>query len=127
MFDIGFWELSIIMVVALLVIGPERMPGLARKAGLYFGKARRFVSSVKDDINREFAADELKRILEEQKSSVGMHEILEETRDALDEAKKSYLVKNDDKADKAADTQDTPTPEKITKSESHDRESRQDK
>ena len=123
MFDIGFWELAIIMVVALLVIGPERMPGLARKAGLYFGKARRFVSSVKDDINREFAADELKRILEEQKKSVGLHEIVEETRDALNEAKQEYLVNNDD----TVEDQGTKAPEKITKPDTHDREPRQDK
>jgi len=123
MFDIGFWELAIIMVVALLVIGPERMPGLARKAGLYFGKARRFVSSVKDDINREFAADELKRILEEQKESAGLHEIVEETRDALNEAKQEYLVNSDDKVE----NQDKNAAAKITKPDTHDREPRQDK
>ncbi len=96
MFDIGFWELAIIMVVALLVIGPERLPGVARKLGLYLGKARRFVSSVKDDINKEFAADELKRILKEQQDSTGLHDIIEETKDALHEAKQEYLVKNKD-------------------------------
>lgn len=123
MFDIGFWELAIIMIVALLVIGPERMPGLARKAGLYFGKARRFVSSVKDDINREFAADELKRILEEQKESVGLHEIVEETRDALNSAKQDYLVSNSDKSE----NQELDGEKKITNPDTHDRDSRQDK
>jgi len=84
------------MVVALLVIGPERMPGVARKAGLWFGKARRFIGSVKEDIDREIAADELKRVIQEQKDSLGVHEIIEETKEAMDEAKQEYLLKNTD-------------------------------
>jgi sec-independent protein translocase protein TatB len=94
MFDIGFWELAIIMVVALIVIGPERLPGVARKVGLYVGKARRFVSSVKADINKELAAEELKRILKEQQDATGLHDIIEDTKEALHEAKQEYLVKN---------------------------------
>ena len=96
MFDIGFWELAIIMVVALLVIGPERLPGLARQAGLYFGKARRFVRSVKADVSRELAAEELKRVMQEQKDSIGLHDIIEDTKGAIHQAKQEYLVKSKD-------------------------------
>ena len=53
MFDIGFWELILIAVVALLVIGPERLPKVARMAGLWMGRARRTLASVKDEIDRE--------------------------------------------------------------------------
>ena len=53
MFDIGFWELAVIAVVALVVIGPERLPGVARTAGRWIGSARRFVQSVQADINAE--------------------------------------------------------------------------
>jgi sec-independent protein translocase protein TatB len=102
MFDIGFWELAIIMVVALLVIGPERLPGVARKLGLYLGKARRFISSVKADINKELAADELKRVLKEQQDSVGLHDIIEDTKEALNEAKQEYLVKNKEDIEQTA-------------------------
>ncbi|BCN92404.1 Sec-independent protein translocase protein TatB [Thiomicrorhabdus immobilis] len=49
MFDIGFLELMVILVIALLVIGPERMPEVARKIGTFMGKMRRFVNSVKED------------------------------------------------------------------------------
>ncbi|MDT8387211.1 MAG: Sec-independent protein translocase protein TatB [Thiogranum sp.] len=80
MFDIGFWELLIIGVVALLVIGPDKLPGLARTAGHWVGRGRRFVASVKADIDREIAADELKNVLAKQAESNPLHEIVEETK-----------------------------------------------
>ncbi len=87
MFDIGFWELSMIMLVALLVIGPERLPRVARQLGAWAGRARRFLSDVKADIDRELAAEELKKILEQQKSANPMHEIIETTRETVEEVK----------------------------------------
>lgn len=84
MFDIGFWELALIGVVALLVIGPERLPAVARAAGVWMGRVRRFVSSVKADVDRELKADELKRILQQQASVTSdLHEIIEETKSTV--------------------------------------------
>jgi len=83
MFDIGFWELAVIGVVALLVVGPERLPGLARTTGLWVGRARRFVSGVKADIDREIAADELKKALAEQDASESVYDIIEETKQSI--------------------------------------------
>lgn len=59
MFDVGFWELAIIAVIALLVIGPERLPKAARTAGLWVGRARRMVTDVKADIDREIRESDL--------------------------------------------------------------------
>lgn len=59
MFDVGFWELTIIGVVALIIVGPERLPGLARTAGLWIGKGRRMIADVKRDIDREIKASEM--------------------------------------------------------------------
>jgi len=59
-FDIGFSEMMVIAVVALIVIGPERLPKVARTAGALFGRMQRYVSDVKADINREIEASELK-------------------------------------------------------------------
>jgi sec-independent protein translocase protein TatB len=56
MFDIGALELILIGIVALLVVGPERLPKLARSAGLWAGRARRAFMSVKDEIDREIKA-----------------------------------------------------------------------
>lgn len=70
MFDIGFSELVIIGVVALIVVGPERLPKLARTAGHLYGRMQRYVSSVKSDISQEIQLDEMRRIGERFKESV---------------------------------------------------------
>ncbi len=62
MFDIGFSELLVIAVVALLVIGPEKLPKVARTAGIMFGRLQRYVNDVKADIQREVELDELKKL-----------------------------------------------------------------
>ncbi len=85
MFDIGFWELSIIGIVALLVIGPERLPAVAKNVGQWVGQMKRFVGNMKLEIDKEIKADELKKILQEQADSAGIHEIIEEGKSALDE------------------------------------------
>jgi sec-independent protein translocase protein TatB len=66
MFEIGFWELVMIGVVALIVVGPEQLPGLARKAGFWVGKIRRMVAEVKADVDRELHLEELKQSLRQQ-------------------------------------------------------------
>lgn len=89
MFDVGFWELSIIAVVALIVIGPERLPKVARTAGHWIGRGRRFVASVKADIDKEIKAEELKQILEQQAQKANpLHEIIEETKEDFDAIKR---------------------------------------
>lgn len=68
MFDIGFWELVLVFVVALVVVGPERLPELARTLGLWIGKARHMVSEVKGEVERELRMDELKRSIHQQET-----------------------------------------------------------
>lgn len=78
MFDIGLWELVFILVITLLVVGPERLPRVARSAGLWLGKVRGFIVSVKADIDKELAAEELKRTLEKQAAVPELEEIIED-------------------------------------------------
>jgi len=59
MFDIGFLEIVIIASIALVVLGPERLPRAARTAGMWIGRARRMVADVKSDIDREIRESEL--------------------------------------------------------------------
>ncbi len=62
MYDVGFSELIVIALVALIVIGPERLPRVARTLGALLGRAQRYVNDVKADIQREVDLDELKSI-----------------------------------------------------------------
>ncbi len=75
MFEIGFWEMVLIGVVAMIVVGPERLPGLARTAGLWLGKARRMVADVKAEVDRELHLEEIKQSLREQSHLTEINEI----------------------------------------------------
>lgn len=61
MFDIGFWEITVIMVIALLVLGPERLPRLARTLGHWVGRARRVAADLRAELDRELHTEDLKR------------------------------------------------------------------
>jgi len=69
MFDVGFSELMMIAVVALVVIGPERLPKVARTLGHLFGRLQRYVNDVKADISREIELDELRKFKDEFKDA----------------------------------------------------------
>lgn len=122
MFDIGFWELTVIAVVALLVIGPERLPRVARTAGLWLGRARRFVGTVKADIDREIAADELRKTLARQAETSGLYDVVEDTRKTMEQVKESVsettaMVEDEQKA--AAESKQSLKAETATQ-KSHD-------
>jgi sec-independent protein translocase protein TatB len=73
MFDLGFTELMVIALVALIVIGPERLPRVARTMGHLAGRLQRYVADVKADINREVELDELKKVRDSmQEAASGM-------------------------------------------------------
>ncbi len=76
MFDIAFTELIVIGIIALVVIGPERLPKVARTVGGWLGKLNRYAAQVKDDVNREMKLEELKKLQEEMKASAQKYEIL---------------------------------------------------
>lgn len=65
MFDIAFSELIVIGVVALIVIGPDKLPKVARTAGHLFGRAQRYVSDIKSDINTELRLEEMQKLQDE--------------------------------------------------------------
>jgi len=98
MFDIGFWELGLISVIALLVVGPERLPSLARTLGLWLGKARRMFTSIKDEIDREIRVDEIKKAAQEAVQAP-VEKALEETADPMTTIKEeTEKVMNDAKS-----------------------------
>lgn len=84
MFDLGFSEIMLIMVVALVVVGPERLPGLARKAGYWVGRFRRYVINVRSEIERELNADELRSMLTKQEDEIReLRDMLQDTRSQI--------------------------------------------
>ena len=70
MFDMGFTEMMLIGIVALVVIGPERLPGVARTAGKYFSRMRNFMMNVRADVESELKADELREMFEAQQKEL---------------------------------------------------------
>jgi sec-independent protein translocase protein TatB len=92
MFDIGFTELLVIGVVALIVIGPERLPRVARTAGHLVGRLQRYVADVKADINREIELDELKK----------MRQSVEQTASGIESSIQSELGKTESELEQAA-------------------------
>jgi sec-independent protein translocase protein TatB len=92
MFDIGFSELIMVGLVSLLVIGPERLPKVARLAGFWIGKTRNMVASVKAEIKQELHAEELRQILKEQSDLQEFHAAINETADAANSIKASLAA-----------------------------------
>jgi sec-independent protein translocase protein TatB len=85
MFDIGFWEILLILVLALVVIGPERLPGAARQAGFFIGKARRYIEGVRSEVESELDVGEFKRMLHNQE--VQINELQQQLKSGIDNVK----------------------------------------
>jgi sec-independent protein translocase protein TatB len=82
MFDIGFSELCLVALVSLLVIGPERLPRVARMAGFWIGKTRSIIASVKAEIREELHAEELRQALKQESGMKEFRQLLDEAADA---------------------------------------------
>jgi sec-independent protein translocase protein TatB len=82
MFDIGFSELCLVALVSLLVIGPERLPRVARMAGFWIGKTRSVIASVKAEIREELHAEELRQALKQESGMKEFRQLLDEAADA---------------------------------------------
>jgi sec-independent protein translocase protein TatB len=85
-FGFSFWEVFILLVVALVVIGPERLPGVARKVGEWTYKVRRFVANAKAEMDSEFNMQDMKQLLNSQESEISkLRAMVEETRHDIDQ------------------------------------------
>jgi sec-independent protein translocase protein TatB len=94
MFDIAFTELMVIGVVALIVIGPEKLPRMARTVGHLAGRLQRYVSDVKADINREIELDELRK----------MRDSMQQAASSFETSVQSELHKTETELNKAVET-----------------------
>ncbi|WP_025770547.1 Sec-independent protein translocase protein TatB [Thioalkalivibrio sp. HK1] len=88
MFDIGFLEIALISIIALLVVGPERLPKMVRTIGLWMGRIRRYINQAKNDIDREVRLQEWKEQLAKPASEfTQIREAANETKEVFEEAK----------------------------------------
>jgi sec-independent protein translocase protein TatB len=112
MFDIGFSEIVVIGVVALIVIGPERLPKVARTLGHMFGRLQRYVNEVKADINREMELDELRKLRSEVQSAARdiEHSVTEATREVESGVRTVESQLNEAATGAAASTEAPPPP-----------------
>jgi sec-independent protein translocase protein TatB len=93
MFEVGFSEICMVALVALLVIGPEKLPKVARMAGFWIAKSKRMLASVKQEINEEFQAEELRQSLKNQTGINEFQKILDDTSNDLRTIKDSISQK----------------------------------
>jgi len=86
MFDSGFLELLVVGIIALLVVGPERLPEVAAKVGKFIGKMKAFVATTREDIEKEFRADELQTMLNKQKEEISeLRDMMQTTKSEVSE------------------------------------------
>lgn len=112
MFDVGFSELMVIAVVALIVIGPERLPKVARTAGHLLGRLQRYVGDVKSDINREMQLEDLKKLQQQvadqaKSMEASVSEQLRSVETSLNQSIEQGIAEKDEAAP-AADTGGVP-------------------
>jgi len=114
MFDIGFWEIALIIVVALLVVGPEEFPSLVRNASTWLGKMRRFMSDVKGDLDKELnKAEELKKLMDKEAIIAKLHENIDGSSPAV-----SVESEQNTKSEQVNDSggHESPDPKSVEKS-----------
>ena len=113
MFDIGFWEIAVIAAIMLVVLGPERLPGVARTAGFWLSKLRRMVNDVKSEVKKEMDAAELKELDD------AKNQIHQASKDVHQQINKNIL--SDEDKNILADTDSSKTPDKPTPSNPSDK------
>lgn len=86
MFDLSFWEIAVIAIVAVIIVGPERLPSLAYKAGQWVTKVRRFVSNAKAEMESEFNTADLRKLLSAQEEEMQkLRRLVEDTRQEVEQ------------------------------------------
>jgi sec-independent protein translocase protein TatB len=84
-FEVGFWELVLVGVIGLIVIGPERLPGVVRVTGFWLGKARRTIATVKQEIRDELYAEDLRRQISKSLPEDEIRSLIHETSEFLND------------------------------------------
>jgi len=125
MFDIGFWEMLIIGVVGLVVIGPERLPAVARTLGSWVGKVRGFVTATRADLEKEINSTELRQILDDKQGEINeLRDMLNDTRASIENTDQ-YVMKAIDDEPVAEPKVDIPATDTDGSSDNHNEKKEQ--
>ena len=100
MFDVGFWELLLIAVVALIVVGPEKLPKVVRVCGLWIGRANASLQAVKNDIAKELRAEEIKQAFKKPDNLPDLNEVIDIDEPVKPKQNPSAKTDNDSDEDK---------------------------
>ncbi|MDX5297968.1 MAG: Sec-independent protein translocase protein TatB [Gammaproteobacteria bacterium] len=112
MFDIGFLELLVCAVIALIVLGPERLPHAARTLGRWVGRARRMVRHFTDEVDKQLKAEELRERIRAERSAIGIDDIQQSVQSALDEARQfEHMLVKDTQGQARASAESPATPQ----------------
>lgn len=107
MFDIGFTEILLIAVIGLLVIGPKRLPEVARTLGRWTAKLRNFVAATRADLEREFNSTELRQLLDDKQGEIDeLRQMIKDTRDTIEGGVRELETSVNKDEDKASLEQD---------------------
>ena len=126
MFDLSFWEILVIGIIAVIVVGPERLPGMAYSAGKWLTKIKRFIANAKAEVESEFNTAELRKLMNAQEEEMqklrklvedtrydveqSQHELMQATEDAVQSLHEAASTPVDAPADKPNATQVKTTP-----------------
>jgi len=99
-FDVGFWELLLIAVVALIVVGPEKLPKVVRVCGLWIGRANASLQAVKNDIAKELRAEEIKQAFKKPDDLPDLNEVIDIDEPVKPKQNPSAKTDNDSVEDK---------------------------
>lgn len=113
MFDIGFTELLLVFVVTLLVVGPEKLPGVAHKMGRFFGQIKRTFNQIKHDVEQELEIEAVKAKLKE-------NAMAEEARQLAEEMSKTIGIESESRPDANTQGKSHPSTEQKPNKETHD-------
>lgn len=102
MFDIGFGELVICLVVALVVIGPEQLPGTVRTVGLWIGRLKRSLRDTRSEIERQIGADDIRRQLHNEEILQNIEATRRQFQNSIDESANALHTSTDNRADEQA-------------------------
>lgn len=111
MFDFGFWELILVMIIGLIVIGPKRLPRVAAQVGEWLGRMRHLMHQFRQSIQQELQAEELKEVLRQQQNEIQeLKDIVQNQADPDAPLVEAIEKQLEERSDTEADTSDHESP-----------------